>query len=74
MRWLPEIHGSIFDAGAFAPIDGCMPRITYMSGSVLEADVTRNITSTPGYKIVKVHTGAGGPSNDKTWTVTKPDA
>ena len=69
-----NIQGSNFDVGSFALVDGRVPPTTFKSDSLLEADVKRNITDTPGSKVVKVHTGAGDVSNDKTWTVTETDA
>jgi hypothetical protein len=69
-----KVDGSNFDSGSFVLIDGRVPRTTYKSASLLEADVKSNITGTPGNKVVKVHTGAGEVSNEKTWTVAKPSA
>ncbi len=64
-----NVHGSGFDNGSFALIDGAVPRTTYKSSTLLEASLTREITGTAGKKVVKVHTGSGDVSNEKTLTV-----
>ena len=64
-----KIKGTNFDNGSFALIDGKVPTTTYKSETLLEAEVTSDITRTPGSKSVKVHTGGGGLSNEKILVV-----
>ncbi len=66
-----KIRGTNFDRRSFALVDGKVPATTFKSETLLEADVTKDITRTPGRKSVKVHTGGGGLSNEKTLEVLK---
>ena len=64
-----KIKGTNFDNRSFALIDGKVPTTTYKSATLLEAEVTSDITRTPGSQSVKVHTGGGGLSNEKILVV-----
>jgi hypothetical protein len=66
-----RIMGNGFDNGSFVLIDGAVPRSNYKSPSLIEADITPDITRVPGTKTVKVHTGRGDLSNEKTWTIER---
>src|SRR2546422_1679655 len=66
-----RIQGSGFDKDSFALIDGNVPKMTYKSDTLLEADVKKDITAKEGKKIVKVHTGGGDLSNEAYWYVRK---
>jgi hypothetical protein len=64
-----QVKGSNFDKGSFVLIDGKVPKTTYKSDSLLEAELKKDITGMAGSKVVKVHTGEGSVSNDKTLVV-----
>lgn len=64
-----KIHGRNFDEGSFPLFNSDVPRSTRKSDSLLIAHVTDQITGTPGAQTVKVHSGGGSVSNEKTFTV-----
>ena len=66
-----KIKGTNFDNRSFALIDGKAPQTTYKSETLLEVELTSDITGTPGNKGVKVHSGGGGLSSEKILVVLK---
>lgn len=69
-----EIHGSGFDSGSYALIDGVVARTRRWTENMLEVVVQPDATGKLGDKVVKVHSGGGQVSQDAIWKVTEAGA
>jgi hypothetical protein len=67
-----RIVGNGFDTQSFALFDAAVPRTLQATETIVEVNVTKDITGKAGDKSVEIHTGEGTISNTVRFTVRGP--